>query len=295
MDIGFTPIVAGIGLRIIPGAGAVSLWPLVFRFRAGAGAGRRTPFGVRQWVTWRYSDDYCGWRRCPPFAAYREGFGFFTRGRNVGIGFDFGLNVNCFTFVSIGHFCDPHHTPLSRRGTQVTQIYNRTTVINNSRFATTTSSTMGLNPQHITAVTRTPIHPISIRDATAPSGHGPRGDQLSHDGRTLTVNRPHFVDHPFPVKTETIVRCHPCLRHKTILHNRTAISRRLQPGRLDSRRFPSSPPTVRRKATRFAARCNTRRHRPIIIHHQRRITTTGPSLPGPGAVATTRNAARQRA
>ena len=24
------------------------------------------------WVTWRYSDDYCGWAPLPPFTAYRE-------------------------------------------------------------------------------------------------------------------------------------------------------------------------------------------------------------------------------
>ena len=150
------------------------------------------------WVTWRYSDDYCGWAPLPPFAAYREGFGFFYRGRNVGIGFDFGLNVNCFTFVSIGHFCDPHPRRFRAAGTQVTQIYNRTTVINNFEVRDHNFVNHGIDPQHITAVTRTPIHPISIRDATAPSGHGPRGDQLSHDGRTLTVNRPHFVDHPVP-------------------------------------------------------------------------------------------------
>ena len=149
-------------------------------------------------MTWRYSDDYCGWAPLPPFAAYREGFGFFYRGRNVGIGFDFGLNVNCFTFVSIGHFCDPHPRRFRAAGTQVTQIYNRTTVINNFEVRDHNFVNHGIDPQHITAVTRTPIHPISIRDATAPSGHGPRGDQLSHDGRTLTVNRPHFVDHPVP-------------------------------------------------------------------------------------------------
>ena len=65
-------------------------------------------------------------------------------------------------------------------------------------FAITTSSTGGIDPEHITAVTRTPIHPIAIRDTTSPSGHGPRGDQLSRDGRTLVVNRPHFVDNPAP-------------------------------------------------------------------------------------------------
>ncbi|MGD0745561.1 MAG: DUF6600 domain-containing protein, partial [Verrucomicrobiota bacterium] len=32
------------------------------------------------WVTWRYSDDYCGWAPLPPFAVYRPGVGFVYRG-----------------------------------------------------------------------------------------------------------------------------------------------------------------------------------------------------------------------
>jgi hypothetical protein len=60
------------------------------------------------WVTWRYSNDYCGWAPLPPRAVYREGVGFFYNGLAVSVGFDFGLSWNCFAFVPIGHFCDPH-------------------------------------------------------------------------------------------------------------------------------------------------------------------------------------------
>ena len=148
------------------------------------------------WVTWRYSNDYCGWAPLPPFAGYREGVGFFYQGRNVGIGFDFGLSVNCFTFVPIGHFCDPHPRRFRAAPTQMTQIYNHTTVINNFNVRDHNFVNGGIAPEHITVVTRTPIHPISIRDATSPVGRGPHNDQLSHDGRTLVVNRPHFVDNP---------------------------------------------------------------------------------------------------
>jgi hypothetical protein len=150
------------------------------------------------WVTWRYSDDYCGWAPLPPFAVYREGVGFFYQGRNVGIGFDFGLSVNCFTFVPIGHFYDPHPRRFRAAPTQITQIYNHTTVINNFSVRDHNFVNGGIAPEHITAITRTPIHPISIRDATSSPGRGPRGDQLSRDGRTLVVNRPHFVDNPVP-------------------------------------------------------------------------------------------------
>jgi hypothetical protein len=150
------------------------------------------------WVTWRYSNDYCGWAPLPPFAGYREGGGFFYRGLNVGFGFDFGLGINCFTFVPIGRFCDPHPRRFRATPTQVTQIYNHTTVINNFNGHGRNLANRGIDPEHITAVTRTPIHPISIRDTTSPAGRGAHRDQPSHDGRTLVVNRPHFVDNPTP-------------------------------------------------------------------------------------------------
>ena len=47
MDIGYTPIAAGIGFRIIPGAGRRFTTAAGSGIRTGAGAGRRTPFGVR--------------------------------------------------------------------------------------------------------------------------------------------------------------------------------------------------------------------------------------------------------
>jgi hypothetical protein len=150
------------------------------------------------WVTWRYSNDYCGWAPLPPFAVYREGAGFFYRGLNVGFGFDFGLGINCFTFVPIGHFCDPHPRRFRATPTQVTQIYNHTTVINNFNGHGRNLANRGIDPEHITAVTHTPIRPVAIRNTTAPSGHGPRADQLSRDGSTLVVNRPNFADNPTP-------------------------------------------------------------------------------------------------
>jgi hypothetical protein len=150
------------------------------------------------WVTWRYSDDYCGWAPLPPFAVYREGVGFFYQGRNVSIGFNFGLNVNCFTFVPTRYFCDPHPRRYRAMPAQVTQIYNHTTVINNFNVRDHNFVNGGITPGHIAAATRTLIRPILIQDTTSSSGRGSRGDQLSHDGRTLVVNRPHFVDNPAP-------------------------------------------------------------------------------------------------
>jgi hypothetical protein len=148
------------------------------------------------WVTWRYSNEYCGWAPLPPRAVYREGVGFFYNGLAVSVGFDFGLSWNCFAFVPIGRFCDPHPRRYFVARTQVTQIYDHTTVINNFNGHGRNLVNRGIDPEHITAVTHAPIRPVAIRDTAAPSGHGPRADQLSRDGRTLIVGRPGSMNNP---------------------------------------------------------------------------------------------------
>ena len=142
------------------------------------------------WVTWRYSDGYCGWAPLPPFAAYQAGIGFFYRGSAVGLGFNWGLSAGCFTFVPTQFFCDPHPRRHRVDPGQRGQIFDRTTVINNFNGHDHNLANRGIDPEHITAVTHTPIRPVTIQNTTASSGYGPRGDQLSHDGSTLIISRP---------------------------------------------------------------------------------------------------------
>ena len=147
------------------------------------------------WVTWRYSDDYCGWAPLPPRAVYREGIGFFYNGASVSIGFDFGLGASLFTFVSTRNFCDPHPWRYRVATREVTQIYNHTTVINNFGVDREhrTFVNHGIDPGRITAVTHADIHPIAIRESATPVASGER---LGRDGKTLFVDRPHFTTAP---------------------------------------------------------------------------------------------------
>jgi hypothetical protein len=149
------------------------------------------------WVTWRYSDDFCGWAPLPPFTAYVSGIGFTYRGAAVAIDFNFGLGASLFTFVPTRNFCDPHPGRYRVQSRETAQIYNQTTVINNFNVDShsRTFINSGIAPEKITAVTRTEIHPVAIRDTT---GSVARGEQLGRDGRTLVVNRPHFSDNPPP-------------------------------------------------------------------------------------------------
>ena len=139
------------------------------------------------WVSWRYSDAYCGWAPLPPSACYRPGFGFTYFGRSVGFGFTFGLGAGRFTFVSMDHFHDHNPARFRVEHREVTKIYN-TTVINNQiiRGNNNTLINRGIPVERVAAATHTDIRPIRVQaDAS-----GPRSPQLGRDGRSLSVYRP---------------------------------------------------------------------------------------------------------
>ena len=151
------------------------------------------------WVTWRYSSGYCGWAPLPPFSTYQVGIGFYYRGSAVSFGFNWGLTEACFVFVPTQFFCDANpHRHCVPPG-QVTQIYNQTTVINNFNVHDHNIVNGGIAPEHITAATHIPIHPVAIQHTAAPFNRGARGDQLSRDGSTLIVSRPGPLNHPASV------------------------------------------------------------------------------------------------
>jgi hypothetical protein len=143
------------------------------------------------WVTWRYADDYCGWAPLPPRTVYREGVGIFYNGVAVGANFDFGLSVNFFTFVPTRNFCDPHPRHFRAGPSQVAQIYSHTAIINNFNMDSHSHTIIngGIPREHISAITRTEIRPVSIHETSGPGSHG---EQLGRGGQTITVNRPHF-------------------------------------------------------------------------------------------------------
>jgi hypothetical protein len=143
------------------------------------------------WVTWRYGGDYCGWAPLPPFAYYQPGFGFSFHGRSVGFSFDFGIGAGWYTFVPLSHFYDPHPYRYRLPAHNVTQVFNKTTIINN--FGAGSHNTVinhGISPNRITAVTKTEIRKVAIREAGPALARGGRGERLDRDGRSLLVHRP---------------------------------------------------------------------------------------------------------
>ncbi len=143
------------------------------------------------WVSWRYSDDYCGWAPLPPAAYYSPSIGFTYYGRSCGSGFSFGLGWNSFTFVSYHNFhsrrydrdCVPRHS--------AGRVYQNTTVVNNIiRGNNNTIINQGIAPTRISAVSGTRIQQATIRETRAPRTS--RHEVLAQDGRTLQVVQPNI-------------------------------------------------------------------------------------------------------
>jgi hypothetical protein len=140
------------------------------------------------WVTWRYTDDYCGWAPLPPFAIYRPGVGFVYRGNGVSVGFDFGLSAQFFTFVPTRNFCDPHPRRFRAAPSQVAGIYGRTTVINNINFNNHRVINNGITVQRIADATRTQIRAVPVGDLRTQNNQVLRGGNFERQNRPQNSN-----------------------------------------------------------------------------------------------------------
>ena len=130
------------------------------------------------WVTWRYTDDYCGWAPLPPFTIYRPGLGFLYRGSGISVSFDFGLDADSFMFVPTDHFYDAHPHRFRYPRARVGELYGRSTVINNldSRFENGHNVVFngGIPSQHFTQNGGGPVSTVAIHDLPNPyTGHNP--------------------------------------------------------------------------------------------------------------------------
>lgn len=150
------------------------------------------------WVSWRYSNAYCGWAPLPPAAYYRTGFGFSYYGGSVGLSFDFGLGADCFTFVSWNNFCDrrPWHHRLPPR--QVTQVFNHTTIVNNYGSGNNTVINHGIPRERVREYTHSEVRSVPIREHNMADGRGSRGERFANDGKSLIVRRPRIPETATP-------------------------------------------------------------------------------------------------
>ena len=240
------------------------------------------------WVSWRYNEGYCGWAPLPPTACYRPGFGFSYYGRSVGVGFEFGLGADCFTFVAADRFCDarpyqhriPHH--------EVTQIFNSTVIINpvaedrgNPRFH------RGIPPKHIAEVTHVELKPVKIQETPNRPEHGER-----HDAKqgTLTVFQPHLPLPPAflpghrigegikPATPDTVIR-----RDDSESKNHRAIPGKISAPEAANSRTPERHIRTVPTSTETVLPPKTESPRPVLGNNQHRITHDDANTPNPPA------------
>ncbi len=168
------------------------------------------------WVTWRTGGNECGWAPLPLHAVCDANAGFLYNGVRVGANFDFGLPVECFTFVALGDFCAPDlgHHRLARP--DVDRIYARTSIINDYRFANKTVVNRGIPVERIAAVTHRDLRPISVRDE--PNGFEGRGP---YKGETEWAYRrmPHAPEKPVEVRAIKVDERHPIVQHGPMPRN----------------------------------------------------------------------------
>ena len=164
------------------------------------------------WVSWRYTDAYCGWAPLPPAAFYSPGFGFSYYGRSVGMSFGFGLGWDCFSFVSWGHFRD--HRPYRHCAPAhlAHDLHRHSTVVNHFEVGRNrTIINRGIAPDRVSRFTRTELRPVHVREEGL-AGRSSRltpGDRLERGGRELVIRRPQIPQLSAPPVTAKSGRAEP--------------------------------------------------------------------------------------
>ncbi len=142
------------------------------------------------WVSWRYTDAYCGWAPLPPCAWYSPGIGLTYWGSHVGVSFTFGLSAGCYSFVSWNHF-NGHHphdyaVPYGHRQ----HIYDQSVVATRISGSRNNVFNHGIPVEHVERATGRSVNRVAIHEVSTPRGGNVRPERLSSDGRSMTVYRP---------------------------------------------------------------------------------------------------------
>ena len=144
------------------------------------------------WVSWRYSDDYCGWAPLPPSACFQTGIGLSWWGRPAAVGCDFGLGWDSFAFIDWHHFHEHRLRDYGLARHEINRVYNHTVVVNNISHNHSRIINAGIAPERVFAATHIPVRQVALREVSRPISAGRRFDS----GRqTLEVYRPHIPSH----------------------------------------------------------------------------------------------------
>ena len=177
------------------------------------------------WVSWRYTDTYCGWAPLPPGAWYSPGSGLTYYGNSISIGFTFGLAPSCYSFVSFNHFCDRnvHHYCIPHTEAEH-RIYPTSVAVNRIVAGKNVVINRGIEPAQVTRVTKSEVRRLSIVDSKTPPARGGRNELVDPNRNALVVYRPTAPASPTP---------------KVTGNSRNEVSRHGGPGSVGSSAAPS--------------------------------------------------------
>ncbi|MCZ7641211.1 MAG: hypothetical protein M5U12_37270 [Verrucomicrobia bacterium] len=144
------------------------------------------------WVTWRYTDAYCGWAPLPPGCGWTTGIGLTYWGRGVSVGFSFGLSSSWYTFVGWNDCWRPYPYRYRLPHHHHTVVYNQSTVINNYYVDNSKNMVVnhGVPTRDIPASARRDLRRLDIKDVPAGRSVPVRPEQTSLDGRQVAAYRP---------------------------------------------------------------------------------------------------------
>jgi hypothetical protein len=168
------------------------------------------------WVVWRSSGDHCGWAPVPPHATFDVRFGWRYNGVSVGLNFDFGLRPDHFTFIAMHDFT--HHDLRVRRvgHTEVTKIYNNTTIINNYQVNNNVIVNRGVPVDRVASATHTQIRKATVRDL--PADRTSAAAVRRSADRNDVVYRPELKapSRPVNVVAQKVDERHPVIHHEVL-------------------------------------------------------------------------------
>ena len=205
------------------------------------------------WVSWRYDRTYCGWAPLPPYTSCRTGAGIVYRGNRVSVGFNFGLDADCYTFIATKNFCDPKPDQHYVDRREAKRIYDRTRVFNRMDYDVRKKRVVneGISPNIISTLSNQAITPVSVRHAGSRPGNNSRHEQVDRNTQTLVVSRP---QHAVPQNKPSAARTHSSAQRTAPVQPRsdymaTAGRNSPPPGRPPEARVQNAKPSGTRQPT----------------------------------------------
>lgn len=134
------------------------------------------------WVSWRYSDPYCGWAPLPPYS--RSGF-------YLSVGISWGIPSWCYTYVPSRSICNYYPRTCAVPYKEARRIHGRSRARNHYAVGRNhTIENRGIPPEQLTDNSARDIRRAAIKERHEIPASGVRRERLEDDGKTLTVYRP---------------------------------------------------------------------------------------------------------